>query len=138
MLIGYLCILFMIAVYLLEISIQVLCPFLIVLFVSVFLSFRSSLYIVDLIPNCIYDLQIFFPTIWAKILLYWYFWCTFFKMSMKSSLSGRITSEAIRFRGFLIGIFDYWFKWQPTLVVLPGKYHGQRLLVGYNSWGHIK
>ena len=26
-------------------------------------------------------------------------------------------------------------KWQPTLVFLPGKFHGQRKLVGYNQWG---
>ena len=27
-------------------------------------------------------------------------------------------------------------KWQPTSVFLPGKFHGQRSLVGYNPWGH--
>ena len=27
-------------------------------------------------------------------------------------------------------------KWQPTPVLLPGKYHGQRSLVGYSPWGH--
>ena len=27
-------------------------------------------------------------------------------------------------------------KWQPTPVVLPGKSHGQRNLVGYSPWGH--
>ena len=26
-------------------------------------------------------------------------------------------------------------KWQPTLVCLPGKSHGQRNLVGYSPWG---
>ena len=26
-------------------------------------------------------------------------------------------------------------KWQPTTVFLAGKSHGQRSLVGYNSWG---
>ena len=26
-------------------------------------------------------------------------------------------------------------KWQPTLVFLPGKSHGQRNLVGYTPWG---
>ena len=26
-------------------------------------------------------------------------------------------------------------KWQPTAVVLPGKSHGQRSLVGYSPWG---
>ena len=26
-------------------------------------------------------------------------------------------------------------KWQPTLVLLPGKFHGWRRLVGYSPWG---
>ena len=26
-------------------------------------------------------------------------------------------------------------KWPPTLVLLPGKSHGQRSLVGYSPWG---
>ena len=26
-------------------------------------------------------------------------------------------------------------KWQPTPVFLPGKSHGQRILVGYSPWG---
>ena len=39
--------------------------------------------------------------------------------------------------------FDPWVgkipwrrKWQPTLIFLPGKSHGQRSLVGYSPWGH--
>ena len=38
--------------------------------------------------------------------------------------------------------FDPWFgkipwrrKWQPTPVLLPGKSHGLRSVVGYSSWG---
>ena len=27
-------------------------------------------------------------------------------------------------------------KWQPTPVLLPGKFHGLRSLVGYSPWGH--
>ena len=27
-------------------------------------------------------------------------------------------------------------KWQPTLVFLSGKFHGQSSLVGFNLWGH--
>ena len=27
-------------------------------------------------------------------------------------------------------------KWQPTPVLLPGKFHGLRSLVGYIPWGH--
>ena len=26
-------------------------------------------------------------------------------------------------------------KWQPTPVFLPGKFHGQRSLAGYSTWG---
>ena len=26
-------------------------------------------------------------------------------------------------------------KWQPTLVFFPGKFHGQKSLAGYSSWG---
>ena len=26
-------------------------------------------------------------------------------------------------------------KWQPTPVFMPGKFHGQRSLVGYSPWG---
>ena len=39
--------------------------------------------------------------------------------------------------------FSPWFgkspwrgKWKPTLVFLPGKFHGQRSLAGYSLWGH--
>ena len=39
--------------------------------------------------------------------------------------------------------FDPWVgkipwrrKWQPTPVLLPGKFHGPRSLVGYSPWGH--
>ena len=38
--------------------------------------------------------------------------------------------------------FDPWLgkipwrrKWRPTPVLLPGKFHGQRSLVGYSPWG---
>ena len=39
--------------------------------------------------------------------------------------------------------FDPWVekipwsrKWQPTAASLPGKFHGQRSLADYSSWGH--
>ena len=38
--------------------------------------------------------------------------------------------------------FDLWVrkipwrrKWQPTAISLPGKFHGERSLEGYNPWG---
>jgi len=27
-------------------------------------------------------------------------------------------------------------NWLPTLVFLPGEFHGQKSLVGYSPWGH--
>ena len=35
-----------------------------------------------------------------------------------------------------VGKISWSKKWQPTPVFLPGKFHGQRRLVGYNTWGH--
>ena len=32
--------------------------------------------------------------------------------------------------------FPWRRKWQPPPVLLPGKPHGQRSLVGYSPWGH--
>ena len=32
---------------------------------------------------------------------------------------------------------DLWRKkWQPIIVFMPGRSHGQRSLVGYSPWGH--
>ena len=33
------------------------------------------------------------------------------------------------------GRFPWRRKWQPNPVFLPGKFHGQRSLAGYNPWG---
>ena len=41
------------------------------------------------------------------------------------------------FRFYLGILYTNWRrKWQPTPVLLPGKSHGQRSLVGYSPWGH--
>ena len=34
------------------------------------------------------------------------------------------------------GRFPWSRKWELTPVFLPGKFHGQRSIVGYSSWGH--
>jgi len=34
------------------------------------------------------------------------------------------------------GISSWRRKWQPTPVLLPGKFHGWRSLVGYSPWGY--
>ena len=39
----------------------------------------------------------------------------------------------------LFNLYAEYFRrrqWQPTLVLLPGKSHGWRSLVGYSLWGH--
>ena len=39
----------------------------------------------------------------------------------------------------LFNLYAEYFRrrqWQPTLVLLPGKSHGRRSLVGYSPWGH--
>ena len=35
-----------------------------------------------------------------------------------------------------VGKFPWRRKWQPALVFLPGKSHGQRNVMGYSPWGH--
>ena len=36
-----------------------------------------------------------------------------------------------------LGWEDPWRReWLPTLVFMPGEFHGQRSLVGYSPWGH--
>ena len=37
-----------------------------------------------------------------------------------------------------VGKIPYSRKWQPTPVFLPGKFCGQRSLVGYSPWGHTE
>ena len=34
-----------------------------------------------------------------------------------------------------VGKIPWRRKWQPTLVYLPGEFHGQRSLAGYSPWG---
>ena len=44
----------------------------------------------------------------------------------------------IRDKGLILGLgrFSWRRKWQPALVFLPGKFHGQWSLAGYSPWGH--
>ena len=49
----------------------------------------------------------------------------------------RICLQCRRFRFYLrVGKIPWRRKWQPTLVFLPGEYHGHRSLVGYSPLGH--
>ena len=36
------------------------------------------------------------------------------------------------------GRFPWKRKWQPTPLMLPGEFHGQRNLVGYSPWGSLR
>ena len=38
----------------------------------------------------------------------------------------------------LNAVNSYYPSWHPTPVLLPGKSHGQRILVGYSPWGHTQ
>ena len=35
-----------------------------------------------------------------------------------------------------VGKIPWRREWQPTLVFLPGEFHGQRSLMGYSPWSH--
>ena len=55
-----------------------------------------------------------------------------------SGVSGKESAYQCKRHGF-----DPWIRknlwrgtWQPTIVFLPGKFHGQRNLAGYSPWGH--
>ena len=45
--------------------------------------------------------------------------------------------QEVKGRGFGPGVrmIPWSRKWQPIPVLLPGKFHGQRSLVGYSPWG---
>ena len=53
-------------------------------------------------------------------------------------LSGKEPAWQCKRRGFDPGVvkIPWRRKWQHTPVFLPGKSHGQRILVGYSPWGH--
>ena len=53
-------------------------------------------------------------------------------------LSGKESASQCRCCRFnpWVGKIPWSRKWQPSLVFLPGIFHGQRSLAGYNPWGH--
>ena len=53
----------------------------------------------------------------------------------KESACQRRRQKRHRFNPW-VGKIPWSRKWQPTPVFLPRKFHGQKRLVGYNSWGH--
>ena len=56
--------------------------------------------------------------------------------SRKLLTKGKVTSGPSWSNRCPLGITSVWRrKWQPTPVLLPGKSHGLRSLVGYSPWG---
>ena len=72
-----------------------------------------------------------------KVFIYIFYINYFYKVGFPWCLNGKQSAcQCRRHR------FDPWVeeipwrrKWQHTPVFLPGKYHGQRSLVGYSPWG---
>ena len=65
-------------------------------------------------------------------------WCKDCKASIPSSkktcfISINLTTWNIHLP---VSLFPWRREWQLTLVFLPGKFHGQRSLMGYSPWGH--
>ena len=60
-----------------------------------------------------------------------------FKPPLSSFSSGSVVKSWPANAAFApwVGKIPWRRKWQPTPVFLPGKYHGQRSLVGYSPWG---
>ena len=62
--------------------------------------------------------------------------CTYL---LKGFPGGSVVEESTSQAGGigLIPVEDSWSrKWQPTIVFLPGKFHGPRSLLGYRAWAH--
>jgi len=53
---------------------------------------------------------------------------------MAQRLKNLLTMRRRRFN-LWVGKISWRRKWQPTPVLLPGKCHGQRSLMGYSPWG---
>ena len=50
-----------------------------------------------------------------------------------------VSARDIRYRfNTWVGNILWIRSWQPTLAFLPGKFHGQRILVGYTVHGRAK
>ena len=64
-------------------------------------------------------------------------------MYFSAFVTAHSVSEHIKLHSDYLLLFHSWVEkipwrreWQPTLVFLPGKSHGQRSLEGCSSWGH--
>ena len=59
--------------------------------------------------------------------------CKHYSITICSENSSR---ESPNFENLTRCIYIRRRQWQPTPVLLPGKSHGRRSLVGYSPWGH--
>ena len=58
--------------------------------------------------------------------------------SIRTSLVAQMVKRLSTVRETWVRKIRWRRKWQSTPVLLPGKFHGQRSLVGYSSWGRKK
>ena len=81
----------------------------------------------------IYYLLDFVTAIYVGLIFGFSFW-----IFVGTSLVAQMVKASVCNAGDL-GLIPSWEdpwrrKWQPTPVLLPGKFHGQRSLVGYSPW----
>ena len=118
--------------------------------------FNSSLLLPGLRANCLVCL-IRFSLTWPKPTLRLcspcYHLSLIFQQTLITTITGLWASQValvvkepacqcgrhkrLRFDSW-VGKIPWRWKWQPTLVFLPGEWHGQRSLVGYSPWGRKK
>ena len=60
----------------------------------------------------------------------------FEKIAILWSLMASLVAQTVKCLHPWVGKIPWRRKWQLTPVLLSGKSHGQRSLVGYNPWGH--
>ena len=76
--------------------------------------------------------------LFAPWLHIWWLWLTMGfsrRHGSKESTCQYRRSKTCRFSPW-VGKIPWRREWQPTPVFLPGKFHGESSLAGYNPWGH--
>ena len=76
--------------------------------------------------------------LFAPWLHIWWLWLTVGfsrRHGSKESTCQYRRSKTCRFNPW-VGKIPWRREWQPTPVFLPGKFHGESILAGYNPWGH--
>ena len=80
-----------------------------------------------------YSVSMAFTSVQKRI-----FCCPIPLLGFPSGSDGKEFACQCRRPGFdpQVGKIPWRREWQPTPVFLPGEFHGQRTLEGYNPWGH--